>query len=1067
MPHKLRQYELYITNEPATYNKFDGGINTNPSNEHLEDNEMRDCLNMHYQQGSLVKRKGAKLLSTILADEDLNKIQGVSLFTYKLTYLIVAADGKLYYGIYNPNTNIELNRLEIGIKSKTNNFLYDPTDMSQGLNVLYTEIKGPHDGYVLNNLNEKVIDYNDPIINSNVINNGEILLYANEYYRANKRVEINFIKPNKALYETLEDWTIKWKAYEVAANVPISERLNNEQLEIKYDKDIGSKIFWRPLKNDELTAAEKNKVSVWTDTALGYDKGTIVRYGTSTLESLPLSEQARYNQLTMEIYNIDSLQLPNLIIQRDHLTNLKRNYETIVDYNNLTNNTNLPYDSNPDWVTVNGSLITIQKQIDDLIEEKNNKIYEVENFTLVDYYECVIKHKTRITPDLEKDFIKLDFRTTLIFQNKEPIETATYNNRLYIATGTRFVEVYLNNLNNESTGKLIAQVVNPYLTNINENLLIGPNYMSPYPELARQTTYNQAITKIDLVLTFPYTRKVFVPTGVSTTSQNGIEVGRRLTYTEETKTIYVLSPVMTFANVENPNDYYFKWEKKIINTDGTVTWKVVKSFKDNLLSFESFYNIEVEDADQFQYRVTFAKAFKFNVDLENNTSTLVLENIIRENNKEDTDWVIDKAAADYYGQGTTIIYTPIGIHETYKMLHTCKKIVGDGNKFLLYDDAYNSGMWFKTVIDHPGYVTDRGMLSFKTNKNEAIIKVVPFAGAIVVFANSKDIGGSMHIIEGKGDDFEGDTYYSPYRRRTINESISTDNPNSVQTAENMMFFKYFDNIYYIRGGEISDEVISIYSINDRIKKESPEVKIPWNDNSCVSEITEDYYGLIWNAKYELEGDQLILIHPAMKLKLYYKVSYKIAEKFFMPWLRDESEYFNIKHIIYINGYPVYLYNNVLITFNEEVYTDFNKVYECKVHFRAVDLKYPQFYKLLSSVLVYYHRNQNSSIEFNIETKNEAGHLLLKSNKDSVQDIKNLKIGQVFNKERLKLDNTIVDSKLFNIDYRFPALLIDTIIGSKNDKDFTVASITYTYNTIDIPDTNPYDLYVNILRKKEL
>jgi hypothetical protein len=119
MPHKIKKYELLITDEPASYGDFDGGINTNPSNEHLEKNELRDCLNMHYQQGSLVKRNGAKLLSTLSSEIDLFKIQGVSLFTYKLTYIVIAANGQLYYGIYSPNSTINLRKLEIKIKVKT------------------------------------------------------------------------------------------------------------------------------------------------------------------------------------------------------------------------------------------------------------------------------------------------------------------------------------------------------------------------------------------------------------------------------------------------------------------------------------------------------------------------------------------------------------------------------------------------------------------------------------------------------------------------------------------------------------------------------------------------------------------------------------------------------------------------------------------------------------------------------------------------------------------------------------------------------------------------------------
>ena len=147
----------------------------------------------------------------------------------------------------------------------------------------------------------------------------------------------------------------------------------------------------------------------------------------------------------------------------------------------------------------------------------------------------------------------------------------------------------------------------------------------------------------------------------------------------------------------------------------------------------------------------------------------------------------------------------------------------------------------------------------------------------------------------------------------------------------------------------------------------------------------------------------------------------------------------------------------------------NNNYQCKIHFRAVDLGYPKIFKLLSNVLVYYHRNQYSNIEFNIESKNEAGHLLLTNSElnKSIQDLRVLRTGDIKNLDRIRVDSTILDSKIFNTAYKFPFLIIDTVINSFNDKEFSISSITYNYTSTDIPDSNPYDLYSSIIRIKEV
>jgi hypothetical protein len=324
------------------------------------------------------------------------------------------------------------------------------------------------------------------------------------------------------------------------------------------------------------------------------------------------------------------------------------------------------------------------------------------------------------------------------------------------------------------------------------------------------------------------------------------------------------------------------------------------------------------------------------------------------------------------------------------------------------------------------------------------------------------------MVSGNGDDYDAqDGYYSPYRRFTKNSSISCDNADTVQICENILLFKYFDTVYYIAASDLSNEVFQVISCNDRIKLESKDVQIPWDDNSCISEVTKDYYALIWKEKYDLADGDLVLVHPAMRIKMYYKISKQIDNKYFSPWLRDESDYLNIDFILYLKGEPIYLFHNTFLSFSKNTYTDLGNNYPCKIHFRAVDLGYPKMFKLLSSIMVYYHRNQFSSIDFNIESRNEAGHLLLTNKAKSIQDLRALRVGDIKNSDRIRVDSTILDSKLFNTTYKFPFLLADTVLTCLNDKEFSVSSITYTYTSTDIPDSNPYDLYSSIIRIKEV
>jgi hypothetical protein len=221
---------------------------------------------------------------------------------------------------------------------------------------------------------------------------------------------------------------------------------------------------------------------------------------------------------------------------------------------------------------------------------------------------------------------------------------------------------------------------------------------------------------------------------------------------------------------------------------------------------------------------------------------------------------------------------------------------------------------------------------------------------------------------------------------------------------------------------------------------------------------------MWPEKNIVENGEIINVYPASRIKLYYKMFQKTNNKAFFPWLRDESELFNIKHLFYINAKPIYLYNNTLVTMTGNNYTDFNEVYPSSIRLKAYDLEKPKMYKLLDNVTVFYNRNQYSVVDVEVEAYNEAGHKILNSKKQNlIQDKKTLTVGDKLNSDILKLDSTIIDSKVVNSSYKFPFLLIEVFIKNESQETFSFSSITFNYTTVDIPDQNPYELYSKIIR----
>jgi hypothetical protein len=919
MPAIIKKYPIYVTDEPVSFKNFIGGINSDQSNEHLNDNEIRDGLNVHFQSGGLVKRKGAKLLATLISNQNILNVQGVFLFTYKITYLLLAADGKLFYGIYNPFKDISIKELPIFFYDVNELIINNPFNMKIGLKQYDSNsislLPLNHDGYyfeygfVYEGRNLNYIGEWKDLEQLNEVKPFDVVSIDNSYFtRINNTISINHIQPDEA-----------------------------------------NSIYW-----EEITTENTDLVRLW--------------------------------------------------------------------------NTKIVY-----------------------IEQ--NEVFKFVSNNVLKVYRCIKGHflKNNVNVIDNENFIKV-FRepSKFVFQNRYNIEGATYKNFFYLTTGTRIVEVYIDERN-----VLVARVMLPKAIDSYVATEIGLNQLSPFPEQCLESFLDQAITGVNTVTV--------------------------LHKKERGKNVFVLKPIMTIAQGDNINDYFFRWEK-LVNGE----WLTVIRFKDNYastyigdaLSIEryNYTTLTVDDAYLYQYRVTIAKTFAILESPTETTETIYEFETLKSVSLQNIyDFKINKVIGDFFGQATSILYKEMpysnfeikdtGAPTLFQTIHSCKKVHADGNKFLFYDDNYNSGEWFKSIVDNPNYVALRGGLSFKTNKNESLIKVISFAGNIVAFANSENIGGSIHLVLGNGDDVESDRFYSPYRRKTISPEVSTDNADTVQVAENLLFFKHFGIIYFIQAGELDNERVTLYSANDKVKQKNNVFEIPWEDNDCISEVTEDYYSLIWPEKNIVENNEVLKIRDALRVKLYFKFYSNQMGKIYFSWLRDESKVFNSKHILYINKKPMYLYNNSLVTMHEDYYKDFDEVYPAKVVFKSYDLQKPKMYKLLDNITLFYNRNQNSNVDFTLLAQNEAGHTILEyENKDLTQNRATLKVGDKLNNDKLKLDSTLIDSKVINSAYKFPFLLVQVTLINLSTELFSFGSLTFNYSTVDIPDTNPYALYKDIVRR---
>lgn len=668
--------------------------------------------------------------------------------------------------------------------------------------------------------------------------------------------------------------------------------------------------------------------------------------------------------------------------------------------------------------------------------DQEGYIYYQENDEKIDYPFTELDDSQDVGLHLEGDSYRL------ILQNHRSVESIVYNDTMYIATGTRLLKITEALEDGHYVPK--PEIVTPRKLNSWEYGQVGFNYLSPYPE---QHVYDSSILNTSRITNIRcLTHHVFI---------------------DDTSTSFKV--VMDFMQSTDANDYYFKWEIRNITAD--TDWETVVDYADGrgMEVFDLVHDDHTYEAgDIISIRASYSNDFF--EDAERTTPDLTHAS----------------TGATYVSHeietGTSESYEPEAAQK-FLEIHTCNRILADGNKMILYGTLYGNGNWFKSGIDKFDYYTDSGQLNFQTHKNERIIACIHLQGQIIVFADNEDLGGTIHMVNGNGDDYEGDQYYSPYKRKLIHASVSCDHPNSVQYVENYVLFKYRSTIWLLDSRELNAERVNLISASQKINHDNPNLfipKIPYSpryESKLFSYVSDEAYVLVF-PEYE------------MQWKMYYKdpVRYEDSNRTHYPWLRDLSPVLAAKGITTINNRATYLTDNYkLFQMTGEDYLDLGETFKMNIITKAWDLTYKNMTKFINNVQLNYSRGNTAILKLDLFVYNEGGIKLIGPSKEAFIDKYTGKVvyankdnyydesAHDMDKPSLLLGITDLgsskigipyfDSKLFHSEKRFPLINASVAIESSSPEAFSLESVMFNYITSDMPTKTLPKMYSEILREE--
>ena len=634
------------------------------------------------------------------------------------------------------------------------------------------------------------------------------------------------------------------------------------------------------------------------------------------------------------------------------------------------------------------------------------------------------------------------YTETLIIQNTKRVQGIPVNDYFLMATGTRILKIK-EYTDEDGINSLYGEILEAIKPSAWEFQKIGQNNLSPFPGYHIQEINGTPTTEIGQILTEP----------------------KELAIDQE---VWKFRAMISCQQGLDKSDFYYKWEVKL---DGKTDWKTLwywNAEKNGNGSSKNKYEIEttisnintllgtnVEAGDKLLIRCALTDTFSQGY---NATDKVYYKEL------DDTgDFVSELASAIYSRTHITKeiseTYSPgfDDVNQLFYNIHSCTKVIADGQKALFYDDAYNSCEWYKTVINKYNYITYNGSLNFKTTKNERLTGVVVFDTNIVVFADNPQLGGNISVVTGNGDDYNNDEYFSPYKRSIVNTNVSCDAYNTIQVADNYIIFKYRNDIYMLDTNGLSNtDTVKVQTINDMVRQKLNSIEFPLNRvrepkkdehlefdfhelNQCLkpdeifSEVTDGYYGLIFpyqgffndtlnipvttdklyegsNPTYKDRLIENIYLKPGLRWKCYFRDGkmYQNKTKEQYPWLRDVGYLFDVISVLHIEGVPCFVRKNgELITFNNSdgnSYTGDN--YKLRFVSKAYNMENAALCKFMDNLCLYYNRDFDHIAYTTVWIHNEAGYEIYGPENEAYITLRQGEYDQVRYGERIKFDDAL-------------------------------------------------------------
>ena len=900
----VEKYRTRVYDTPATYTQFNGGINTNLSNEDLEPNELRDGLNCHYVNQSLMNRKGEKITNKLLLPIN-TRAQGDFLFSAEHNdYIICIRNGRIYWNIYNPEEKeIRMNLLPLDYTIPTNdgrpladgytNYLRDDCE-NWGIDLKWRTTRhdpdSPEDteGYILKYVGDGTVE---PDYTPSDREASNTLICQNT-----RRVQAVPVKLNMNPNDSVEiPYRNEEHTYLIMATGTRILRIEETQYVKTHDEVFDANkmyFYWDYRKQAYIMLQARSS----DNPSRPYDyesESTFTIFAQTAGDSIKDYVSENHHQ----VYRIQSTFDEEFQEDITYYKIIGGVYTTLVEGTDYEIG-----DSIASWEENNGCKVydtNVPEYIKPNEEEfTEDDTYVYSNGTLVDYFEET-KRFIPLTANVDytvgSSIKKYESKTRKILYKIvsgdyfKPDESTFQEGVVYCWKWGPKVYEYLGN----EDYTLVSHILEAYKPNSWEKQNIGVNNLSPYPNYWLDESKNTPKTLIGDIAIEPKQIAYNVP--------------------------YIVASVKVNCLVNwAKSDMYYKWEARFGKDSD---WKTVHFWRgannqallgksEAEASSKNKISIKLTNADlqrlnegrpisvddELFIRCTLTSDFQYTYNLSEDTYSLeygepefyvdaTSGNITQTHDTDDPehpercnlDYIADESIAQYSKTFVSRVirsrYAPndmtegpdqpdywdangqrlltIGEHDApadrqFLRMHSCVKIVSDGTKIILYDDMYDSCEWYKSVVGQPNYISYGGNLNFKTTKDEHLVGVVIFDSAIVAFSDNDKLGGNISVVTGNGDDYNDGDYYSPYKRKIVNTHVSCDAYNSIQVFENNIIFKYRDDIYALDTNDLNNDKVEVVTINDKVKTKLNIVEFPLNRirlpyDSEKANMYEDFY----------------------------------------------------------------------------------------------------------------------------------------------------------------------------------------------------------------------------------